>query len=388
MKVKALIGILLMFFCYSSLQARTNRPDRIAEINNRYQTVIWGEEIDHVKYKQIAAAFILGTVIAGPAVGVQAATILVKFFVFETGAVFVDELSFNVIKDLLAGGVKKIGNNVYYGGFQTFNHWSIEGGAIIKAKVPHPNTFQPYIAVNKVKGSPPADGINTRHNLLLSFMDGVDAAVSWTNGKAYFFKGPYYIRVNDKPWPDNTVDEGYPKRITNSRWDGWENAGFHNGIDAAVSWGDVAYFFKGNQYIKVARRPHPNNKMYDNYPKTINNKRWDGWEDAGFHTGITAAVSWGDVAYFFKGNQYIKVDRKPYPDNKMWNGSPKAINNKRWYRWVDAGFGGNIDSAVSWSNGKSYFTRGRNYIRVVRKPYPENKMDPGYPKDNHLLIHN
>ncbi|MBV5337687.1 MAG: hypothetical protein J0653_07035, partial [Deltaproteobacteria bacterium] len=38
--------------------------------------------------------------------------------------------------------------------------------------------------------------------------DGIDAAVNWGNGKAYFFKGGEYVRYDVKA---DRVDPGYPK---------------------------------------------------------------------------------------------------------------------------------------------------------------------------------
>jgi hypothetical protein len=49
--------------------------------------------------------------------------------------------------------------------------------------------------------------------------DVVDAAVAWNNGKAYFFKGSKYIRVNLASHPHNTMDSGYPKPIAGN-WPG------------------------------------------------------------------------------------------------------------------------------------------------------------------------
>ncbi len=66
---------------------------------------------------------------------------------------------------------------------------------------------------------------------------GIDAAINWGNGKAYFFKGNEYIRYDIKA---DRSDPGYPKKITQSRWPGlWKS-----GTDAATNWGTgKAYFF-------------------------------------------------------------------------------------------------------------------------------------------------
>jgi hypothetical protein len=75
---------------------------------------------------------------------------------------------------------------------------------------------------------------------------GIDAAVAWSNGKAYFFKGSQYVRydiVSDK------VDDGYPRPIAGN-WPGFP-ADFAAGLDAAVMWNNgKAYFFKGVNYVR------------------------------------------------------------------------------------------------------------------------------------------
>ena len=45
---------------------------------------------------------------------------------------------------------------------------------------------------------------------------GLDAAINWGNGKAYFFKGDQYIRYDIKA---DKADPGYPARITDN-WPG------------------------------------------------------------------------------------------------------------------------------------------------------------------------
>ncbi len=73
----------------------------------------------------------------------------------------------------------------------------------------------------------------------------LDAAVEWGNGKAYFFKGDQYIRYDIAA---DKADSGYPLPILGN-WPGL-NA-FAGGVDAAVNWGNgKAYFFKGDQHIR------------------------------------------------------------------------------------------------------------------------------------------
>ena len=87
--------------------------------------------------------------------------------------------------------------------------------------------------------------------------DGVDAAVPWTNGKVYFFKGAEYIQYDVK---GDTTDPGFPKPIKGN-WPGLEKLGGENGIDAVICWNaTTAYFFKGDQYVRYNMAETDNNK--------------------------------------------------------------------------------------------------------------------------------
>ncbi|HLP48091.1 MAG TPA: hemopexin repeat-containing protein [Candidatus Deferrimicrobium sp.] len=154
----------------------------------------------------------------------------------------------------------------------------------------------------------------------LPWKNGIDTAVNWDNGKIYFFKGNQYIRYDINA---DRADGGYPKAIDNNNWPGlpWKH-----GIDAAVNWGNgKAYFFKGNQYVRYDINA---DRVDAGYPKAINNETWPGlpWRE------IDAAVNWGNgKAYFFKGSQYIRYDINAdrvdpgYPkiiNNETWPGLP------------------------------------------------------------------
>jgi outer membrane protein OmpA-like peptidoglycan-associated protein len=204
----------------------------------------------------------------------------------------------------------------------------------------------------------------------------IDAGVLWSNGKAYFFKDDKYIRVNVAPHPNNTTDPGYPKSIAGN-WPGWP-PDFTQGIDAAVAWNTgKAYFFKGSRYIRVNIAPHPHNTMDPGYPKPIAGN-WPGWPPD-FQQGIDAAIAWNNgKAYFFKGSRYIRVNLGPHPHNTMDPGYPKPIAGN-WPGWPPD-FSQGIDAAVPWSTGKAYFFKGNRYIRVNMGVPPNDKMDKGYPK--------
>src|SRR6185436_14428907 len=94
-----------------------------------------------------------------------------------------------------------------------------------------------------------------------AFLDKIDGGLySFKNNKLYMFSKKYYVR-----YTDFTLDPDYPKLIAGN-WPGFP-ATFANGIDAAL-WSQTnqkIYFFKGNQYIRV----DPNNgwNVDAGYPK-------------------------------------------------------------------------------------------------------------------------
>lgn len=74
----------------------------------------------------------------------------------------------------------------------------------------------------------------------------IDAGVVWPNGKAYFFRGSQYIRYDIAK---DKADPGYPADIKGG-WPGFPSS-FAAGVDDAVVWNNgKAYFFKGSEYIR------------------------------------------------------------------------------------------------------------------------------------------
>jgi hypothetical protein len=98
--------------------------------------------------------------------------------------------------------------------------------------------------------------------------DNIDAGVVWPNGKAYFFKGSQYIRYDIAA---DKADPGYPLPIQ-GHWPGFP-ASFAAGVNAAVLWNNgKAYFFKGSEYI---RYDVATDKTDAGYPKPITGN-WPG----------------------------------------------------------------------------------------------------------------
>jgi hypothetical protein len=117
----------------------------------------------------------------------------------------------------------------------------------------------------------------------LGFDVGIDAVVDWYNGKLYFFKDSRYVRYDVA---GDRVDDGFPLSIAD-QWPGMAAAGFGTGIDAAVNWQNgKAYFFKGGQYVRYDLAA---DRVDDGYPLSIGDQ-WPGMHTAGFD-GLVQAVT-------------------------------------------------------------------------------------------------
>jgi hypothetical protein len=203
-----------------------------------------------------------------------------------------------------------------------------------------------------------------------SFGSGLNATLwSETNKKVYFFKGSQFIRID--PFNGWEMDSGYPKSISSS-WPGFPSS-FASGVDAAL-WSEPnkrIYFFKGSQFIRV--NPADSWKVEAGYPKPIAGN-WPGFPSS-FASGVDAAL-WSGTnkrVYFFKGNQYIRVN--PASSWQVEPGYPKTIGPN--WKGMPASFRAGINAAL-W-NGKSnnvYFFKNAQYLRLN----PSNwTMEPGYP---------
>ena len=151
----------------------------------------------------------------------------------------------------------------------------------------------------------------------------------------------------------------------------WGNlpVAFQKDLDATVyrKNNNKIYFFKGDQYVRIGG----DSKVESGYPKPIAGS-WRGLP-ASFESGIDAALwrnSNGKI-YFFKGDQYVRIGN----DSKVESGYPKPIAGN--WKGMPSSFNSGIDAAV-WrdSNQKIYFFKGDQYVRIGS----DSSMDPGYPK--------
>ena len=201
-----------------------------------------------------------------------------------------------------------------------------------------------------------------------SFESGIDAALMrQANGKIYFFKGSQYVRVGS----NSTMDPGYPASISGN-WPGLP-AGFKNGIQAAINRDNgKIYLFDGSQYVRYT----------EGVPCIMKSNSWEvcdwtpghlGWET--FLTGIDAAF-WrvsNDRIYLFSGPWYVRLTDSTSDGPE--DGYPKKIAGN--WKGLPSSFKSGIDAALMReSNGKIYFFKGSQYVRIGG----DSKMEAGYPR--------
>jgi len=145
-----------------------------------------------------------------------------------------------------------------------------------------------------------------------------------------------------------------------------------SGVDAALwrtSTGQV-YLFSGNRYARISQI---GDGADSTYPRAIAGN-WKGLP-ASFQSGLDAALwrqSNGKI-YFFKGDQYVRISRV---SAGVDSGYPRPIAGN--WPGLPLSFTQGIDAAL-WrkSNGKIYFFKGDQYVRFSSV---SRGMDSGYPR--------
>ena len=153
------------------------------------------------------------------------------------------------------------------------------------------------------------------------FHQGIDAGVIWADGKAFFFRGNEYIRYD---LYKNQVEFGYPQKLDNGNWMGWPEH-FYQGIDAAVLWNNgKAYFFKGDEYIRYDIYQE---MMDPDYPKKIK----DNWQDLPdyFSHDLSAVIRLNaNQAYFFHQDEYLGYNTV---EKRSFFQAPRKTNEHWFY---------------------------------------------------------
>ncbi|CAG7816604.1 unnamed protein product [Allacma fusca] len=143
-----------------------------------------------------------------------------------------------------------------------------------------------FFRLDRLHGDLQGDQFQLINSTFLGLPSELDAAITMSNQKTYFFKGSLYWRSTS-----TQIDPGYPKQIS----DYFKK--IPDSIDAAGmwSWNNEPYFFKGDKYWKYSEKV----KEMRNYPNPIS-KYWPGIPNS-----IDAAFRAPDNrTYFIKGGKY------------------------------------------------------------------------------------
>ncbi|XP_034238116.1 matrix metalloproteinase-16 isoform X3 [Thrips palmi] len=181
----------------------------------------------------------------------------------------------------------------------------------------------------------------------------VDTMFNSADGSTFAFKGQHYWKLTEE-----SIAPGYPQRISKS----WP--GLPGDIDAAFTYvkNGKTYFFKGSQYWRYTGK-----KMDPNYPKPIS----EGF--TGIPDNLDAAFVWSGNGkiYFFKRDKFWRFDPAQRPPVK--NTYPKPIAN-----WE--GLPNDLDAALQYTNGFTYFFKGGQYYRFNDRAFAVDVANPPFPR--------
>jgi hypothetical protein len=193
--------------------------------------------------------------------------------------------------------------------------------------------------------------------------------------RIYFFKDGLCFQFDPRQGTDRVVKGPTP---IGTRFEGL-NASFASKIDAAVNWGDgFVYLFKDDEYWKY-------DALRDRADTPAPRKIADGWSTfpSAFAAGIDAAFNSGEgKAYFFKGDQYLRYNidtdavDAPDPGTAPY---PRKISDPNGWRGLPASFNAGIDAAVNGGDGKLYFFKDTQYVRLTFASRSVDQIDPPYP---------
>ena len=249
----------------------------------------------------------------------------------------------------------------------------------------------------------------------------IDGALLDSEGRIYLFCGDQYIRYAN--WPQEFVDEGYPKRIA-SHWQqelgfGPLPPGWDEGIDAAVARRDEAtWLFKEDRFV-ASTEPGVERQILDFWGHVRNNLASASRVDAVLDIEGRCGVVVGDQVSVFSnslesegltadegyprtlaavfpnlpdnfaqgvdagltdqdGTVYLFRDQTCASRNKRgkWTTSP---NTDRW-GLVDNTLHqtGRVDATLAGLDGKIYLFSGGQYVRYSGSDL--SRIDEGYPR--------
>ncbi|WON74465.1 hemopexin repeat-containing protein [Nitrosospira sp. Is2] len=180
----------------------------------------------------------------------------------------------------------------------------------------------------------------------------IDSAIMWPNGKIYFFSGSQYYGYDIAA---DKVDPGYPQPIKGN-WPGLDNASV-GGIQGAIVWPNgKAYFFSRDQYYSY---DIATNRVDPGFPMPTN-LNWRGvLAGPQLDYRIDAAIMWPDgKVYLFQYDRYYRYD---IGANKVDPGYPALIQGNWPGLWVT---GQPFTAAFVWPGQlKAYFFQKTVYFR-------------------------
>jgi len=193
--------------------------------------------------------------------------------------------------------------------------------------------------------------------------------------RMYFFKDGFCFEYDPRAGADRVVKG--PTAIA-TRLKGL-NATFAGKIDAALNLGDgFIFLFSGDECWKYdaltdrVETPTPQ-KIAARFPTL----------PATFKTGIDAALNSGNGnAYFFKAAEYVryhlKNDRVDAPDPGT-SPYPRKIGDPNGWHGLPLSFQAGIDAAVFAGDGKIYFFKDTEYVRLTFSSRTVDVISPPYP---------
>ena len=199
--------------------------------------------------------------------------------------------------------------------------------------------------------------------------DRIDTAVQHPSGDAlYFFRGDQYIKYV----PGEGVATLNGSRVRRLGVDGWQTfpEEFRSNLDAAFAHpnGHI-YFFKGSSYVKYKPSEGVMPTSSGALIRVIGVTGWKSFPKA-FHSDIDAAVFVPQLhhAYFFKSNEYIKVqiDADSGDDSVVTTSDGSLVRKLGVSGWqtLPTTFTQRIDGALfDLSDEHLYFFRDREYVR-------------------------
>jgi hypothetical protein len=181
--------------------------------------------------------------------------------------------------------------------------------------------------------------------------------------EAYFWHGNKYARVSVV---EDRITFG-PKRVVD-HWKTFAQAGFTT-IDAAVkvpNQENQLYVFSGTRYVRIEYVPASPEEGIVYGPYNIADQ-WRTLVEAGFDTvdAILPVAGHPGEAYFFSGNQYVRIKiGVSSSDDEIVFGPARIIDE--WKVLNQAGFD-TVDAAipVPGEEGQAYFFSGGQYVRVA-----------------------